>query len=148
MLFARTCFLVAFMLLSFVNFAQSKLAYAYDHEVLSFYGENRFMRNGEILKRKQIEPLLRNCTASSGEYKAYKKHRRIAAALQIGMGVFYASTIGLAAFNTGAALGTFGLGFGASVAALPMRLEAKKHLQSAVFLYNKQVVLNSVHENN
>lgn len=139
----KNFFLAFFLLLFGSNIqAQNSFTEVYNREVISFYGDTKFMKDGKILKRSEVRNLLLSVPESAAEYKKFQKNRRISNIIAFASLGLYTGSFVMLSEDTDAALGTLLASAGLSFATLPFAIKSRKNLQQAVFLYNREILKN------
>ncbi len=120
----------------------------YTKNVITFYGQNGFMRNNQRLGLSDVKPLLKTFPASELEYKQYHKNRTLSLAFFIPAavsGVLYFTQYD--SNNNSTHPAGFGLAtIGFLVTATIFDQQAKKHLQKSVYLYNRDILIQKYKE--
>ncbi len=125
-----------------------KIGDLYTKNVITFYGQNGFMRNNQRLVFNEVKPLLKSFPASGLEYKQYHKNRTLSFAFFIPAvvsGVLYFTKRDNNNYNTyPAGYGIASIGFLVTTSVFDQ--QAKKHLQRSVYLYNRDILIQKYKE--
>jgi len=113
----------------------------YTKNVITFYGERQFLRNNQLLKYKEVVPLLKSFPASELEYSVAHKNNTMGRILAIPAFASIILFFTQSNRNNDPAWG-FGIAsigfFGASELFLD---KGHKHLQKSVWLYNRDIMI-------
>jgi len=144
MLTIRKNLVIFFLLLiALAGQAQGSFEESYKREVIGFSGDTKFIRDGKVMKRSEVRLLLMKYPESAAEYKLFQKNRRISNALAIASLGFYTGSFLLLSDNPDVAVGALLASSGLAFSTLPFSLRARKNLQQAVYLYNREVLKNA-----
>lgn len=123
--------------------AQTSFEESYNREVIGYYGDNKFIKDGKVMKRSEVRLLLMKYTDSAAEYQKFQKNRRIGNALAVVSLGFFTGSLILLGDNPDAAVATLIGSVGLDFATLPFTMKATRHLQQALYVYNRQVLSNA-----
>jgi hypothetical protein len=139
----KTAVLMLVMLTSLMTVAQEpnqEVARTYDTQLIHPYSNSRWMRDGKILKKRQLRQLLRDHSASAAAYKIYRNHNRIANTLYfVGFGAIAASMI-IAPEDEDVPIWPLAGIMVPTLGSIPFAIKADRSLHKAVRLYNRAVL--------
>lgn len=133
-------FNLVFVVLSLSVWSQSNsFASAYESKTIFQYG-NSYLLNKQKVRYKELEGLLTKYDASGSEYKQYHRLSSQSGLLALLMLGCYITAATQANKNEHLAAGLFAAGAIANIIAIPISGSARKHMQKAVWFYNRDVL--------
>ena len=128
-------------LYSSIAFAQdSTFAAKYESKTLYLYGNNNYVLTGEKLSAKQLAEELKKYQMTSELYLLSERKNGAGGLLFLGTIGCYIAAFSQMEKNKELAW-AFGIaGFTANIVAIPFFNKGQKHLQKAVWLYNKEAL--------
>ena len=120
--------------------AQTSFEETYNREVIAYQTDNRFIKDGKVLKRSEVRLLLMKYPESAAEYKKFQKNRRIANVLAVASLGFYTGSFFLLGDNPNAAMATLIASSGIVLTTIPFSVKSMRSLQQAIFIYNREVL--------
>lgn len=113
----------------------------YTRNVISFYGENQFMRNNQVLRYKEVVPLLKSFPPSELEYSISHKKTTIADILLIPIAASIVLFVTESNRQNDIVYGYAIVGAGFLTTRRMFLDNGKKHLQKSVWLYNRDIMM-------
>jgi hypothetical protein len=133
------CSLLLMLCLYTNSFSQKTSLQQYDSLTIQHYGD-RYMINNMVIKKNRLEPILAKYDVSNNELNLSKKYASTAGWL--GLATIGFTIAGITQINKSDALayGFVGAGLVANFISIPIQLNSKRHLDKAIWLYNRSVL--------